>query len=121
MVVVGHLNDYIDTAGCYLAVAISNFIYTLHIPLFLFCSGLFISRAYKRNSWSGQIAASFGLGSGLWCVLFPVIGAIQLTAILAASGRPNEWAVKAKDWVSCRVLSPSKGALINSFRSLRYG
>lgn len=57
LVVLGHLNEYMDVSYCNLAVAISNFIYTFHMPLFLFCSGLFVSRAYEKGKWSGQVTS----------------------------------------------------------------
>lgn len=55
LVVVGHLNGYIDTSDCKLAVAISNWIYTFHMPLFLFCSGLFVARQFQNGSWEGVL------------------------------------------------------------------
>lgn len=53
-----------------------------------------------------QIALSFGLCGDLWCVLFPIVGAIPFTVILAISKGPNEWVSEAKDWVVGRVLNP---------------
>lgn len=72
----------------------------------VYIAHLLLLYAVKGLCSIDQIAASFGLSGDLWCVLFPIIGAIPLTAILAASGRPNEWVAKTKDWVSCHVLNP---------------
>lgn len=58
LVVIGHLSSYSDVSECKAAVALSNFIYTFHMPLFLFCSGLFVARSYENSgragSWGGR-------------------------------------------------------------------
>lgn len=59
LVVIGHLSSYSDVSGCNAALALSNFIYTFHMPLFLFCSGLFVARSYEKGSLGGQIATAF--------------------------------------------------------------
>lgn len=76
LVVIGHLSSYSDVSECKAAVALSNFIYTFHMPLFLFCSGLFVARSYENSgragSWGGQIATA--LSFVVIYVLFRVAG-----------------------------------------------
>lgn len=61
LVVIGHFNEYIDTDCSHLAVTISNFIYTFHMPLFLLCSGLFVKRSFKpgKNGQASSIICFF--------------------------------------------------------------
>lgn len=85
LVVIGHFYENVTNIDAsHTALVIYNFIYAFHMPLFLFCSGLFAARSFRNGR--GFAAENALLYFALY-LIFYILGFVERHAI----GAPTEF------------------------------
>ena len=97
LVVVGHVVGYaMDVrTGSHLAQTALTFIYLFHMPVFIFCSGLFAGRSWRKGSSNG--ADKFLLYLCFYAVFCALVAILDL-GILGKSSTVNPFVLDSAPW-----------------------